>query len=327
MSTITLDPKPGFVIKSRVLEAQNYLKHSSGTKVFINVCHDNQVPKPPQEFDPAIVFPLIIQNEWEIPIIVSEEKQTTDKKGIPSFVYDCCINLLCFQWCQVNSELRQILNEWCLESVELLYEVTLDREYSIPKMLSKGELSLTMVPYLEMSDNGFQKKLQQLKQNDTLGLIEELKPDEPRDDEDLPDLMNINRGQKAGKKPLIQEIEEMSIQPKETRQKPEVAKNIKPSRKPQSLPVTFAVSFQNLSDKKYNLLVKLTTDSTVDLANQLALSIDTERQQLVLRPTPDSRITLSNTSNKLQVPVPTLSQSCEPKPFYVKLEQAIYVFV
>ena len=321
MSTITLDPKPGFVIKSRVLEAQNYLKHSSGTKVFINVCHDNQVPKPPQEFDPAIVSPLIIQNEWEIPIIVSEEKQTTDKKGIPSFVYDCCINLLCFQWCQVNSELRQILNEWCLESVELLYEVTLDREYSIPKMLSKGELSLTIVESLEMSDNGFQKKLQQLKQNDTLGLIEELKPDEPQDDEDLPDLMNINREQKAGKKPLIQEIEEMSIQLEKTSQKPVI------KSKSQLSTVTFAVSFQNISDKKYHLLVKLTTDSRADLANQLALSIDTETQQLVLQPTPDSRITLPNISNKLQVPVPASSQSCEPKSFYVKLEQAIYVFV
>lgn len=319
MSTISLDPKPGFVIKSRVLEAQNYLKHSSGTKVFINVCHDNQVPKPPQEFDPAIVFPLIIQNEWEIPIIVSEEKQTTDKKGIPSFVYDCCINLLCFQWCQVNSELRQILNEWCLEAVELLYEVTLDREYSIPKMLSKGELSQTKVESLEMSDSGFQKKLEQLKQNDTLGLIEELKPDEPRDDEELPDLMNINREQKAGKKPLIQEIEEMSIQPKRTGQKPEIPKL-------QVSTVTFAVSFQNLSDKKYNLLVKLTTDSSVDLANQLALSVDTETQQLVLQPTSDSHIALSNTSNQLKVPVPT-KRVCEPESFYVKLEQAIYVFL
>ncbi|EGW33669.1 uncharacterized protein SPAPADRAFT_59038 [Spathaspora passalidarum NRRL Y-27907] len=200
---VTLHPKPGFVVKTKILESKNLARIS--TKVFINICHDEQVPKPPQDFEPEIVFPLIIENQWEIPIIVSSEKETKDKKGFPSLVYDCCINSRCFQWCQISKDLRLILIEWCIESIELLNELTLEREYTIPKMLAKGELTQTMVTKSEL-ENSLQKKLQELKQNETLGLIEEMAIDE-EDEEDngqLPDLMNINN---KPNKNLIEEIE------------------------------------------------------------------------------------------------------------------------
>lgn len=310
----TLDPKPGYVIKSRVLEAHNYLKYSSGTKIFINICHDSQVPKPKQEFDPAVVFPLIIQNEWEIPIIVSEEKETRDKKGIPSFVYDCCINSLCFQWCQVNAELRQILNEWCLESVEMLYEVTLDREYSIPKMLSKGELSSTVVQNLDITENGFEKKLQHLKENDTLGVIEELKPVDDQHDRELPDLLNIQREHRPGKKPLIQEVEDMRIQPQVEKAKTENVENVR-----------FTVSFKKLTSD-YQLLVKLTTSENIDLTGKLTLNVDQKQETLILQPTASSGLKISDTSNELRIPVRT-SWSCDPHAFYVRKDKSIYIFV
>lgn len=332
--SITLDPKPGFVLKTRVIEAQSPLKHSPGTKVFINVCHDSQAPRPPQDFDPAVVYPLIILNEWEIPLIVSEEKATADKKGIPSFVYDCCVNSLCFQWCQVNSDLRQILNEWCLEAVELMYEMTLDRDYSVPKMLSKGELSSTTVPAAEM-EGGFQKKLQQLKQNDTLGLIEELKPETERNEGDLPDLMDVNR---KHQRPLIEEIGLMTI---ELREQEEGAKETnsemtaKPTRSKggddettETRPIlSLTTSLQNIETLPYQLLVKLTTDGDSDLGGNLELQLDMQAQVLEVRPAAQAPFALAG--RKLQIPVPArvVESSQQPKSFFVPPQRAVYTFL
>ncbi|KAF3990868.1 hypothetical protein FT663_01899 [Candidozyma haemuli var. vulneris] len=206
--TIVLDPTGGFVVKTRVVEGND--SHAFSTKVFINVCHDLQVPKPPGEFVPEEVFPLIVKNEWEIPLIVSPERRDKDKKGVPSIVYDCCINTECFSWVQVNNDLRLILIEWCIESVELMYGIVLDRTYSVPKMLSKGELSRTEVSEEELK-GGIQKKLQEIKQNEVLGLLEELEP-EQKEEGELPDLMNIE-GKKS--RPLIEEIGSISLDPKE----------------------------------------------------------------------------------------------------------------
>lgn len=212
--SIQLNPRPGFVVKTRILDSSKPFKYGVNTKVFINICYDAQVPKPPIDFDPAVVFPLIIDNKWEIPLIVSQEKSDKDKKGQPSYVYDCCVNQQSFHWVQTNGDLRSIVIEWCLESIELLYEMTLEREYSIPKMLSKGELSKTEIRSDELAEDGFQRKLLELKANEAMGLIEELRgeKDKGEDDEweDLPDLMNIGGG---GKKPLIEEISEMKIGP------------------------------------------------------------------------------------------------------------------
>lgn len=139
------------------------------TKVFINVCHDPEVPRPSVDFEPEMVFPLIIENQWEIPIIVSQEKESKDKKGFPSLVYDCCINSKCFQWCQVSKDLRSILIEWCIESVELLYSFTLEREFSLPKMLSKGELCNTEIAKDELSGARLKNRLEALQKNEPLG--------------------------------------------------------------------------------------------------------------------------------------------------------------
>ncbi|OBA23072.1 hypothetical protein METBIDRAFT_9388 [Metschnikowia bicuspidata var. bicuspidata NRRL YB-4993] len=215
---IRLSPQPGFVVKTKIVDGKG--DHIYLTKVFINICHEPRVPKPSLDFQPEVVFPLIVRNEWEIPIIVSLEKRAVDKKGVPSFVYDCCINSECFQWVQVSRDLRLILVEWALESVEMMHELVLEREYALPKMLCKGELSETEITEEDLK-NGLQKKLLELKQNETAGLIEELEVrpwgdgEEEGEQETLPDLTNID-GKRQ--KPLIEEIGQMSLdgEPKES---------------------------------------------------------------------------------------------------------------
>lgn len=204
--SLVVNPIPGFVVKTKIVEGKG--DHLYSTKMFINICHDSQVPRPPTDFDAAVTFPMIVDNQWEIPVIVSPEKRASDKKGVPSFVYDCCMNSECFQWIQINKDLKLIAVEWCIEAVELMHELVLERVYSVPKMLQKGELSNTEVSSDEMA-NGLQKRIQELKQNETLGLIEALEPGEEEQDTELPDLMNIG-GSRL--KPLIEEIEEMSIE-------------------------------------------------------------------------------------------------------------------
>lgn len=200
---IKLNPKPGFVIKTKILESRD--SSQVFTKVFINICHDPQVPKPSIDFEPEIVFPMIIENQWEIPIVTSNVKKSKDKKGFPSLVYDCCINDECFRWCQISKDLKLILIEWCIESIELINSITLERDYNTPKMLSKGDLTRTELTKDELSNLGFQK-LNELQQNEALGVIEELKlGDDEKEEEDLPDLFNIG-GDVEPKKPLIEEI-------------------------------------------------------------------------------------------------------------------------
>lgn len=207
---VQLRPKPGFVVKTKVLEGLG--DHTFGKKVFINVCHDDQVPKPAGEFEVEAIFAKIVKNEWEIPIVVSLEKTAVDKKGVPSYVYDCCINSQCFLWIQLNNDLRLILIEWAIESVETMHDLVLEREYSIPKMLSKGELSETEITQDDLK-NGLQNRLRELRDNETAALVQQLMPDDVESSESLPDLMNIGGGKKA----LIEEIEELSIEEKKAK--------------------------------------------------------------------------------------------------------------
>lgn len=193
-----LQPQSGFVIKSKVVAANS--AHAPATKVFINVCHDLAVPRPDGPFDPAVVFPKIVENEWEVPIIVSLEKTDTDKKGVPALVYDCVVNSECYTWVQVSRDLRLIVIEWCMESVEMMHDMVLDRDYTLPKLACKGELSHTTVPNGELRQ-GIQKKLAQMKEAETEALLGlDVAPDSPQE---LPDLRNI-AGSKP--KPLIQEV-------------------------------------------------------------------------------------------------------------------------
>lgn len=310
--TVTLDPLGGFVVKSRILEGNS--THSISTKVFINVCHDAQVPKPPGEFIPEEVFPKIVKNEWEIPLIVLPEKRDRDKKGIPSLVYDCCINTECFHWVQLNNDLKLILIEWCIESVELMYSIVLDRAYSTPKMLSKGELSKTEVSEEELQ-GGLQKKLQELKQNEVLGLLEELEPEKIEETE-LPDLMNID-GKKA--KPLIEELDTMSLEPKDTKRvlktksKPKKIQTI--SNEPRVVPMEVEVSSRKLPNGEFLLQLR---------SPQLTESIETEYRGGTFTLTNKDPATKLGQSNKLELPFPP---GFDPyRIFLCKQDTTLYVF-
>lgn len=300
--SIRLAPSEGFVVKTRILQGKD--RHSPSTKVFINVCHDPQVPRPAILFDPAVVFPLIVKNEWEIPLIVSQEKSDKDKKGALSFVYDCCINDECFRWILVSADLKLILIEWCIESVELMYDVVLEREYSTPKMAKKGSLSPTEITREEI-ENGFQKSLQQLKQNDIQGLLMELEEPEPLDDsnEPLPDLLNPQNKSK----PLIQEIGDLSIKPDA---------DTTPSKEKTS-PMKYVVSFTVRRGAEGDVMILQSEQFT----NAISISHDASTRSIRLINHDETRIL--GKEDYLDFPAPDMQLD---KVFMVEKEQSLYVF-
>lgn len=138
-----LHPIPGFVVKTRTAQ---------GEKCFINLCSDDQVPQP-DTLDASEIILRIQQNaDWIVPIVVSPERTDRDKAGNPSRVWDCCMNPQVLNIGVVESGIKLLTIETCLELVEDAASVQLDRQYSIPKMKAKGQLNDT-----EVSDESFTK--------------------------------------------------------------------------------------------------------------------------------------------------------------------------
>lgn len=336
---IKLDPKPGFVVKSRVVDAKDLSTHPYSTKVFINVCRDDNVPKPSRDFEPEVVFPLIIDNQWEIPIILSTEKKGTDKKGQLSFIYDCCINTSCFQWCQLNSDLRQILIEWCLEAVELMYDLVLERNYSIPKMLSKGDLSQTVVLKDDIGESGFQKTLEDLKKNETAGLVQEINAQRGMQDivdvEDsenaLPDLMNIRELKQTPtpKAPLIQEINDMNISESASSKPKFEEKNANSTSREERECLTYNIVFKPLQ-RTYNLLVRICFNQNIS-ALRLALSYNLRSHDLILSnndPKFCFNVKKSISEDQLVIPLPKNIdvKESEVQSYYERSTNTLFVF-
>lgn len=303
--SIRLNPTPGYVVKTRILKSDSV---QVGTKVFLNVCQDSQVPKPEQDFEPGIVFPLIVDNKWEIPIIVSREKEVKDKQGLTSYCYDCCINEMCFRWCTINSDLRSILNEWCIEAVELLYTVTLDRQYSTPKMLNKGPLSETVIRKDELTDQGFLKKLSELKQNESLGLLEELH----QDPEEPADIEIFSNSSKPFKRPLIEEID---LKP--TAQV--TSSGPKPLSKPVPTEISYCVSFQKLAQNNpYSLIVSYESNLPYQF-----LQVDYQSPNLIISSKSDGYVFDTYTKRaELRIPLPHTPVSF--KSFYLHSQTLVF---
>lgn len=350
---ISLVPKPGFVIKTLVIsDGDKY-----ATKVFINLCQDDNVPQP-EPFDPQTTFQKIIDNSWEIPLILSNEKSDTDKKGNPSLVYDCIINPGCFNWVVLNSHLKSIMIEWCLEAVELLYLVVLERKYVLPKLRYKGAVVPTVVPKNDIDDTGFQKKLVELKKNDVLGLIEQIKSDDETDEQqELPDLLNIG----GIKKPLIQEIDENEARGSEIEEigatKPKIVEIEKTNQK-QKMPETgkklhgtvsgdekltnrdssagitelgstsnpglknikFSITYDKL-DRQYQLLIKFTSKNTELTSSDLELRYTDDHLTLS-----SNKYTFIN-KHSLDIPIAKDIIIGKVKSFLVTTENSLYIFV
>lgn len=321
-----LDPKPGFTVKTRVVALPQ--AQQLGRKLFVNVCHDPQVPKPQDtEFVPETVFPKIVTNEWEIPIIVSLPKEVVDKKGSALTAIDCCINSTCFTWIQLFIDLKKIVIEWCLEAIEVTNDITLDRDYTIPKMLSKGELTKTEINDDELA-KGPQAKLEELQKNEPLNLLHEVQDadgDVDMDGTSLPPLVP-----QPLSRPLIEEVTtspasgSTNSTPKASSSTSTANTLLDPDPEDSDLneptQIDYQLSFTDLENEKFNLLVKL---HSPQLTPQNVL-VSLKGMDLII--VPREPLFFSTLERNLVVPL-RAPKATQPRCFFVTPESTLYVFI
>lgn len=141
MSAINLDPQPGFVVKTLYSSGPK-----QGKKIFINLCSDARIPEPADGYGSQVIARVEAGEDYIVPIVTSSaERNTFDKVGRESFVWDCIMHPQVIRESIKNPNLRLLVVETCLEIIEDRVSATLSREYSQPKMVQKGELERVTV--------------------------------------------------------------------------------------------------------------------------------------------------------------------------------------
>ncbi|QLG70482.1 hypothetical protein HG535_0A04220 [Zygotorulaspora mrakii] len=331
-SIITILPSPGFVIKSKLVSTQNRqsnLTHlEPNVKIFINVCHEASVPKPDIDFDPNVVYPLIMENQWEIPIVTSAIRDDKDKKGSPCYVWDCCINTICMNWISVNIQLRDILVEWCLESCEISDTVEISRDaLSFPKMKKKGEI----IPPLEILSDVLKKDYRmdlisfaEDEKNDPASILK-LKRDlfteetnnslDDSDGKSLPSLFP-NTSNYTSEKPLIQEIDDLTLN--EIKNKKSIISQETPE-------IHFEVNIRKTNNRKdYKLRIEVLSE--IESASSLLVRYQQE----------DNSLFIKNTNldfykeKKLEIPLPSIfskADAASMRCFFIIGEKKLIIFI
>ncbi|TCD62243.1 hypothetical protein EIP91_007139 [Steccherinum ochraceum] len=182
---VSLAPSPGYCFKSAALSSllanvsspppsPGTLAIQTGVKVFVNVAWDPNVPPPPDASEDAIRRAMLgeeappltrdvsfkdvlkddgkDEEEWTVPVVVSEPRQDIDKAGNPSIVFDCVYNTSLKSRALRDADFRAFLNELSLQRIERQTTASsvpspsspngllLSRDIKTPNIASKGKL-------------------------------------------------------------------------------------------------------------------------------------------------------------------------------------------
>ena len=313
-SVSKIEPIADFVIKTKLISGNGPEKLQDGRKVFINVCHSPLVPKPEIEFDARIVFPLIIQNEWEIPIITSCYRMDHDKKGQECYVWDCCINSDCSRWICEDIQLREILVEWCLESCEIRDSVVLCRDHiAFPKMKKKG----AEIPALEILNDELQQdykakmhKIIEEEARDPMSILRGGNDDGDNnnngDDGALPPLFPMESKTSGAK---IEEIDESEIA--RTKEKKAPA-----AQKQQEDVPEYEVKMKRFNGAAYKLRILIEDKAQNSRPDQFSPSYNFAENVLYI-------------NDKLNLPLPNdiVANAADIKIFHIAKERRLYIYI
>ncbi|CAM9583386.1 unnamed protein product [Ascophyllum nodosum] len=153
---IVISPKPGFVIKTRLLD--------EGIKVFVNVCHHERIG------DSGLVKKLDRDgNEVEglnIPMSVGPPWVDKDKTGEECIVYDVIINTKAIEDCRSDrtGARRDWLCHLAMQSVMTKHACKLDPKYKLPKLKFKGDKETGPAPQ-RIRDDSNKPRISELTQN------------------------------------------------------------------------------------------------------------------------------------------------------------------
>lgn len=326
VKSIDIVPEPYLVVKSKLGSSSSAPGVSA--KIFVNIVHNENYPSAPEiPFNPSIVYPLIMNNEWEIPIITTAYVTDKDKQGSTCLVWDCCVNSACIQWCTENEQLKEILIEWCLESCELRSELEIDRDaIKFPKMKYKG----SDVRKIEILENDLQQSAQNVadkaqvssSSNEFLEMKRNYENGEEESEQlmelRLPGNTNLSR---QGKTPLIQEIQTP------TNPMDKSSSNMATTQHSKLDSCRYEVTMRkpDSPSKPYKLKVEITTN--MENCNSLDFSLHYEHKEHTLF------IKNLNThrykENSLQIPLPKFEMGPEDtvKAFFIKSKRTMYVII
>jgi len=119
-------PTPGFCLKTKIGDDE---------KVFINVCHSEELPVPPDISDEELIKITESQDpsRFRVPISLGEPHAEVDHSGKGCSAYDVIVNSEFYKRTQNRPVLKNFLLTLALEGLEQKYDLMLSRDCKILK--------------------------------------------------------------------------------------------------------------------------------------------------------------------------------------------------
>ena len=135
MSVVFINPKPGYVLKSKNL--------ATGNKVFVNICSDDNIAKPSSKAERVAGSQGL---QWSIPYSQSQPREDVDKGGDKCMVYDVIFHHDTLYLAGKDLRLRELVHGTALDALEGAFQVKCDRSnLKFPKMKFKGVFRPTVI--------------------------------------------------------------------------------------------------------------------------------------------------------------------------------------
>ncbi|KAK3821027.1 MAG: pre-RNA processing PIH1/Nop17-domain-containing protein [Benniella sp.] len=151
MTEIT--PIPGFVLQTQTTKESNKVPmikdaqqttvvFPKDTAVFINICHSDQMPKPPPASEAEIRKAVNAEEgaTYQVPFQLSPPREYHDSVSRRYLVLDACIHTEPFKRTEKDFDYKLYIMELAMEWVEEKCRIELSREFQLPDIKSKDEL-------------------------------------------------------------------------------------------------------------------------------------------------------------------------------------------
>ncbi|CAO3620449.1 unnamed protein product [Cunninghamella blakesleeana] len=150
-TTITIQPQPGFVCKTHIIDQKNKA-FKVDTITYINICHSQQIPEPPLATEGEIQATIMGQlknPQYHIPISIGQPrkpKETNNKKEI--LIFDTCIHTQPYIRSEHDLDFRLYILELAFELIEEQNQIELSRDFTMPPniQVKDGPIPKRIIP-------------------------------------------------------------------------------------------------------------------------------------------------------------------------------------
>ena len=134
-SVIFINPKPGYVLKTRHM--------TDGNKIFVNICSDDNIGKPTSRVETVSGSQGL---QWSIPYSQSQPREDIDKGGDKCMVYDVIFHHDTLYLAGKDQRMREVVHNTAMDAIEKAFQVKCDRSFvKFPKMKFKGVFKPTVI--------------------------------------------------------------------------------------------------------------------------------------------------------------------------------------